>query len=134
MTISFPYNSFAGPKTIQCEFLLQDTANSSFSVPVTLTLGLSNVGMQSLALRDGDDVIVQQMISNYGQKPIDYNAFAIYPGQPRQERLVTHLGPGSTIIKRYRFRNAGASKATTVRVGVKELLGVRVLNDEVPVQ
>ena len=86
MTISFPYNSFAGPKTVEAEFILQDAGNSNFTVPITLNLGLSDVGMQSLALRDGDDVIVQQMISNYGEKPIDYTAFAVYPGEPRQER------------------------------------------------
>jgi hypothetical protein len=46
---------------------------------------------------------------------------------------VTNLGPGRTAIKRYRFTGvkAGAVKA---RVGVKELAGTRILNDEVPVQ
>jgi hypothetical protein len=134
LTISFPYNSFAGPKTVHAEFILQDAGNSTFTVPITLNLGLSDVGMNSLALRDGNDVIVQQMVSNYGDKPITYTAFAVFPGEPRQERLVTNLGPGHTVMKRYRFKGVDVRRETKVRVGVKELLGVRVLNDEVPVQ
>jgi hypothetical protein len=133
-SISFPYNSFAGPRTVECEFQLQDGGTGSFTVPITLTLGLSDVGMQSLALRDGNDVVVQQMVSNYGKTPIDYNAFAVFPGQARQERLVTNLGPGSTVIKRYRFRNVIVQQGAKVRLGVKELDGVRVLNDEIGVQ
>jgi hypothetical protein len=58
LTIEFPYNSFAGAKTINAQFVLQGDT-SGFSVPITLNLGLSDVGMQTLALRDGEDVIVQ---------------------------------------------------------------------------
>ncbi|MDB5290564.1 MAG: hypothetical protein JWL69_1805 [Phycisphaerales bacterium] len=134
VTIAFPYNSFAGAKTIACEFTLQGEANGSFTVPVVLNLGLSDVGMQTLALRDGKDVIVQQMISNYGEKPIDYTAFAVCPGQARQERFVTGLGPGRTVMKRYRFTDVKAGGDLKARVGVKELLGTRILNDEVSVQ
>ncbi|HET6249136.1 MAG TPA: hypothetical protein VFE47_15690, partial [Tepidisphaeraceae bacterium] len=134
LTISFPYNSFAGPKPVSCEFQMQDGGNINFTVPVMLTLGLTDVGMQSLALRDGNDVVIQQMISNYGEKPIDYTAFAIFPGQARQERLVTNLGPGNTVVKRYRFKDVKVLPGTKVRMGVKELTGVRVLNDEVGVQ
>ena len=134
ITIEFPYNSFAGPKTIQAEFLVQAEKNSMFSVPIVLKLGLSDVGMQSLALRDGHDVIVHQIISNYGDKPIDYTAFAIFPGQARQERLVTNLGPGQTTVKRYRFINITITPGTKVRAGVKENDGTRILNDELAVQ
>jgi hypothetical protein len=133
LTIQFPYNSFAGAKTLTADFQLQGDA-STLSVPIQLKLGLSDVGMQTLALRDGHDVIVQQMISNYGDKPIDYNAFAIYPGQARQERLVTGLAPGQTTVKRYRFNGAKVATGTKVRVGVKELEGTRILNEEVEIQ
>lgn len=133
VTIEFPYNSFAGPKTIQAEFTVQAERNTSFKVPMTLTLGLSDVGMQTLAIRDGKDIIVQQMITNYGEKPINYNAFVVYPGQARQERLVTNLGPGRTTMKKYRLTNVALSPGAKVRAGVKELDGMRILNDEVEV-
>jgi hypothetical protein len=133
LTIEFPYNSYAGPKVIDVEINLQDGGSASTTVPITLNLGLSDVGMQSLAVRDGKDVLVQQIITNYGDKPIDYTAFAIYPQQARQERLVTNLAPGRSTIKLYRFNNVPAASAK-VRTGIKELEGTRILNDEVEVQ
>lgn len=132
--IEFPYNSLGGPKQITADFTVQADKSATFSVPVPLKLGLSDVGMQTLAIRDGKDVEVQQVISNYGDKPIDYTAFAVFPGQARQERLVTQLGPGRTTIKRYRFNSVTLTEETKVRVGVKELLGTRILNAEVSVQ
>lgn len=132
--ISFPYNSFAGKKTVQCEFAFQADGDVAFAVPTTLNLGLSDVGMESMALRDGKDVIVQQMVSNYGDKPINYSGFAIFPGEARQERLISNLGPGRTVLKRYRFRNVRIRPGVKVRLGLRELEGTRVLNDDVPVQ
>jgi len=134
ITIEFPYNSFAGPKRIDGQFVVQGERSSEFTVPIMLNLGLSDVGMQTLALRDGADIIVQQMITNYGDKPIDYSAFAMCPGQARQERLVTGLGAGRTTIRRYRFANVKTAPELKVRVGIKELVGTRILNDEVMVQ
>jgi len=134
LTLEFPYNSYAGTKTIDAEFVVQADKTSTFTVPLILRLGLSDVGMQTLALRDGADVVVQQTIQNYGERPIDYTSFAIFPGQTRQERLVTNLGPGRTTLKRYRFPNVKVPPGMKIRVGVKELNGSRILNDEVEIQ
>ena len=134
LRIEFPYNSFAGAKTLVAEFALQGDGSPTFEVPIALSLGLSDVGTQTLALRDGKDVVVQQMISNYGDRPIDYTAFALYPGQARQERIVSGLAPGRTTVKKYRFKNVDVSPEAKVRVGIKELSGTRVLNDEVEIR
>jgi hypothetical protein len=134
ITIQFPYNTFAGNKIIDAEFEVQADRLSRFTVPIKLKLGLSDVGLQTLALRDGKDIIVQQMITNYGEKPIDYTAFVICPGQARQERLVTKLGAGRTIIKKYRFKDVRVPKDGRLRSGVKEAEGTRILNDEVEIQ
>jgi hypothetical protein len=134
LRIEFPYNSFAGSKTLTAEFVLQGDGSPSFEVPIALNLGLTDVGMQTMALRDGKDVIVQQMISNYGERAIDYSAFAICPGQPREERLVPNLAPGRTTVKKYRFKGVDLAVDAKVRVGLKEMAGTRVLNDEVEVR
>jgi hypothetical protein len=134
LTIEFPYNSYAGARVITAEFAVQADKTSTFSVPITLQLGLSDIGMQTLALRDGNDVIVQQVIQNYGELPINYSSFAIFPGQARQERLITNLAPGRTTLKRYRFTDVKIAPGIKIRVGVKELNGSRILNDEVEIQ
>ena len=134
VTIQFPYNSFAGPKNLACDFHIEGEQDADFTVPLTMRLGLTDVGMQTVALRVGRDLVVQQMITNYGDKPINYTAFALCPGQARQERLVTELQPGATTIKRFRFTNLEVSKPATVRVGLKELEGARILNDQIDVR
>jgi hypothetical protein len=87
-----------------------------------------------MAFRDGTDVIVQQMITNYGERPITYSAFANYPGRPRIERLVTSLNPGQTAMKKYRFTNVPMTQPSRIRVGLKEVDGNRILNDEVEIK
>jgi hypothetical protein len=134
ITIEFPYNTLAGPKQIMGDFQIQDVTNGRFTVPIPLSLGLSDVGMQTLALRDHNDVVVQQLITNYSEKPVDYIAFAVYPGQARQERLITKLDAGKTIMKVYRFQNVTIGPDAKVRTGLKEAVGSRILNDSVPVQ
>lgn len=134
VTIQFPYNSVAGAKTLRCEFVLAGEKNSSFAVPLALKLGLSDVGMQTIAFRDGRNILVQQMITNYGDRPINYAAFATYPGQARQERVVSDLAPGATTIRRYRFDNVPHTHDGAARVGLKELEGSRILNDLIEVQ
>jgi len=134
ITIEFPYNSYAGAKTINANFDVQTDRETTFTVPVIVNLGLSDVGMRTMALRENSDLIVQQMISNYGDKPINYNAFVVYPGEARQERLVMQLAPGRTVIKLYRFNNVHFIPNAKVRSGLRELEGTRILNDEVTVQ
>ena len=134
VNIEFPYNTFAGLKTITASVEMQAEAPVNFKVPVALRLGLGDVGLETLALKDSADVIVQQMITNYSAKPIDYTAFVVMPGQARQERLVMKLKAGSTVIKKYRFMNVDFTKVSKIRSGVHETDGMRVLNDEVEVK
>jgi hypothetical protein len=134
VSILFPYSSVAGAKTLQCDFLVDGEKNPSFGVPLTLKLGLSDVGMQTIAMRNGRDIFVQQVITNYGDRPINYSAFATYPDQARQERVVVNLAPGASTIRRYRFDNVPRTPKAQVRVGLHELQGTRILNDSVEVQ
>jgi hypothetical protein len=102
--------------------------------PHILTLGLSDIRIQAIALRDKGGLFVQQLITNYGDSPVNYTAFVICPGQARQERLVTNLAPGASTIKRFRFDKLSATDVKKVRIGLKELEGTRILNDEIEVR
>jgi hypothetical protein len=134
VSILFPYSSVAGTKRLDCDFLIDGEKNPNFGVPLALKLGLSDVGMETIAMRDGHDIFVQQMITNYGDRPINYSAFAVFPGQARQERVVVNLAPGATTIRRYRFDNVPRTPKGQVHVGLHELQGNRILNDSVEVQ
>jgi hypothetical protein len=134
VNLEIPYNTLAGAKPIQLRFDIPNINPNRFTVPIELRLGLNEVGLQTLALRDGNDVMVQVLITNYGQRTINYSAFALLPGAPRQERLVTGLGPGRTTVKRFRFPYPEKAMAgSRIRVGLREMEGTRILNDEVAV-
>jgi hypothetical protein len=133
IAIEFPVSSTAGTRSIGLEFVVEAERTTRFQMPLPVKLGLSDVGMQTLAIRDGDVVIVQQIIQNYGEKPVDYTAFALIPGYQRQERLVTTLRAGDSTIKRYRFAGVKPVRGLKARAGIKELDGSRMLNDEVEI-
>jgi hypothetical protein len=135
LAMEIPYNAPAGAKQVLANFDYQAERPVNLEVPLTLRLGLSDVGLQTLARRDGADLLVQQVITNYGGKKIDYTAFVVAPGSPRQERLVTGLAPGRSAVKLYRFAGGGTQAGKVkVRSGIKETAGTRILNDEVIVE
>jgi hypothetical protein len=134
MDIEFPYNTIAGPHAFTADFNVQGDRHFTFSEPLALSVGLSDVGTQCMAFRDGADVVVQQMISNYGDQPINYSAFAAYPGRPRIERLISTLRAGQTTVKRFRFVNVPPGPSAKIRIGLKEVDGNRILNDEVEIK
>lgn len=133
LTIEFPINSTAGQKTLLADVTVEGRSDYRLAVPVPVTIGLSDVGLQTVALRIEGNVFVQQMITNYGTMPINYTAFAAMPGQARQERIVSNLGAGMTVIKKYRF-TPPALEMTKLRSGLREFEGKRMLNEEVEVR
>ena len=131
--IDLPVNARAGPNTVTVDVDLEADRAVRLSVPLVITVGLAELGVRSTAFRDaGGAVVVQQRITNYGTRPVDYVAYVNYPGRAREERLVTGLAPGGSTLKRYRFDKPGPD-AVRLRVGVKEADGPRVLNEELAV-
>lgn len=130
IAIQLPYNTTAGVKPLKVTFSLPGTVAGSFTMPVSARVGLQDVGLQSVAVREGNDILVQLLVSNYGTRPINYTAFTLYPGQARQERLVTNLPPGRTTVKRFKFPADNAPPDRKIRVGLREIDGNKILNDE----
>lgn len=131
---SFPVSEPAGHKRMVARF--DFTADHRYLVDLTagLELGLKNVDFDaSLALvpdpqTGATDVVITQLIANTGQTPLALYAFATLPGHPRQERIVSRLEPGQSIVRRFRFLNAaGNLKQTPVRVGLRETEGPAML-------
>jgi hypothetical protein len=134
--IDLPINARAGRNVVLANVELQADRTHQLSLPLPMTVGLSDVGVQSTAFRDGPaGVVVQQRVTNYGERPVDYTAYVMFPGQPRVERLVTALAPGQTVLKRYRFvTDIPTGELIRLRVGLKETDGPKVLNEELTVR
>ncbi len=130
--VDLPMNARAGRNVVSADVELQADRPLKLSLPLAMTVGLSDVGLQSTAFRDGPvAVVVQQRITNYGEHPVDYTAYVACPGQPRVERLVTALAPGQTMLKRYRLVVATPpGQPVRMKAGLRETDGPHVLNEE----
>jgi hypothetical protein len=135
LEIRFPYNSPAGPQRLVARLRLGSGPDAqAVDAALDLRLGLSDVSLSTLALLDGPDLLIQQQVTNYGDEAIRYNAFVVVPDRPRQERLILDLAPGNTVMRRYRFKDAADEAPMTLRSGIHELDGVRILNERVEVE
>ena len=131
ITLTLPGSTQAGERPLVADVRVDAYGTQRhLTAPLSLRVGLSDVGLQSFALRDGPDLVVQQTITNYGSKPIDYTCYAVLPGQARQERIVSNLAPGRSTIRKFRFPTPGATVAK-VRSGIREINGHRMLNQDV---
>ncbi len=130
--IDLPANARAGRNVVTADVELQADRSVKLSLPLAMMVGLSDVGVQSTAFRDGPvAVVVQQRITNYGEHPVDYTAYVACPGQPRVERLVIALPPGQTVLKRYRLVvTTPPGQPVRMKAGLRETDGPHVLNEE----
>ena len=130
LVLRTPYNADAGRHVLDVEIALDD--GRRLAVPVEAQIGLRDVGLQTSWRREGADLVVEQRVTNYGDRPLDFAGFVLLPGLARQERLLTDLPPGGTVRRSYRFPAAADLPAgTPVRSGLRELEGTRILNDRV---
>ena len=139
--VRFPYNSYAGEKVIDAELTVRDASDGrerTIRVPLTVRLGLEDTSLRTSTWTEGRDVVVEQTIRNEGDATASWTAFVLFPDRPRQERLVIDLGPGQTLVRTFRFADAApllkAGEATEIRSGLRELEGMRILNDKVELQ
>ena len=139
--VRFPYNSYAGEKTLEAVLTVRDAADGrerTIRVPLTVRLGLADTSLRTSAWTEGRDVVVEQTIRNEGDATAAWTAFVLFPDRPRQERLVVDLGPGQSLVRTYRFPDAAAAlrpgEPTEIRSGLRELEGMRILNDKVELQ
>lgn len=135
MTIMFPVSEIAGKKRMIFRLDFQAEQRYTIDIPTDLTLGLRDVDFDAQITLETDpktqtsDVVVTQLISNTGSKPMSVYAFASMAGFPRQERVVAGLMPGQSTYRRFRFVGAGEkARETPIRVGLRETAGPAVLN------
>ena len=129
-TLRLPYGTPAGEYELDAVLTLPAVSPTPVTVPLKVRVGLSDVGLRTLAVRDAaGEVIVQQTVTNYGERAVSYTAYLAAPSKARQDRLVTNLPAGKSVVKAYRV--AGVAKGATMRSGLVELGGTRTLVEEV---
>ena len=133
--LSFPISETAGEKNLvaRVEFVSQKRYDVKFATP--LELGLKNIDFYShLTIERNSksgtiDAVVTQRIANRGNEVISLYSFANMTGYSRQERLISQLHPGESIIRHFKFRDgAQRLKTQSVRTGLRETSGPAVIN------
>ena len=131
ISMALPASTAAGIRTLLADLKIETPSGPRrLLIPLSLRVGLSDVGLQCFALRDGDEVVVQQTLTNYGNGPISYTCFAVLPNLARQERVITNLAPGRSAIRKFRFPIKDVV-GDRIRTGVREMEGSRMLNQDV---
>jgi hypothetical protein len=102
LTIRYPFTEPEGVKFIRGRLVNENGGELALACPIAVRSKL--VALDGFCqLQPNGDLVVQQMITNTAATPLNAQAYALVPGYPRQQRFITDLQPGQTLIKRYVF-------------------------------
>ncbi len=109
ITIRYPFAEYSGVKEMRGRLRTEAGAEVELRVPVTVTaVGVEMEGFSQMVMGGGEkegegELVVQQMITNISDAPLNVQAYVLVPGLARQQRFVLELRPGQTVIKRFTF-------------------------------
>ncbi|HVX83956.1 MAG TPA: hypothetical protein VH253_03995 [Phycisphaerae bacterium] len=102
LTIRYPFTETEGVKFFRGRLVHENGGELALACPVAVRSKLVAVD-GFCQLQPNGDLVVQQMVTNTAATPLNAQAYALVPGYPRQQRFITDLQPGQTLIKRYVF-------------------------------
>lgn len=133
VTLRYPFTAFAGPKVITGRLTLEEDLPRSMELLAHTTLTSDEVDMECFAIfAPNGDLVLQQMISNTSNAPLNTQAYALVPGMARQQRFVLDLQPGHTVVKRFTFPGAAALSGKAAAMGLRQPDGKTLLTKAVP--
>lgn len=131
LTLIFGRGELAGFKTFEFRVDLESDEQYKLIVPLTLSLGIEELGAWGYAIMDHDRLIVRHGITNRSNGVLSFRSAAIAPGRLLQRRPLSDLQPGQTATLEYRFRDPDELRGRTIRLLLRELNGPRLHNIEV---
>ena len=129
-TLRPPYGTPAGEYVVEAVLAVPSVSAAPVVVPLTVRVGLGDVGLRTIAFRDaGNRLIVQQTVTNYGDKPFACTAYVASADRARQDALISTLPPGGSAVRSHYV--LGGLSGEVIRSGLIELGGTRTLVEEV---
>jgi hypothetical protein len=131
--VRFPYSQTAGPQRVPARVTLYADRRYDLEVPLTVEVSLTGIHVQTLVNVQGDQVIVQQTVSNLSENVVTFHGTCMVPGVPEagnQRLIIPELAPGRSATRLYRIRNASDLAGKTIRVGLRDRGLKRVYNEE----
>ena len=137
--LTVPVSVIAGEKALLAEVYLEadDTYDVWGSIP--LTVGLTGIELNETLVMQPNatgkkDAVITLLVTNRGDEAQNFYAFAQAPGRAGQQRIVSNLKPGQTMLKRFRFVDATSDlSGVSIRVGIRQMDGPSMLNHLVEV-
>jgi hypothetical protein len=135
VTLIFPVSEVSGHKQLQAR--LDFTADQQYQVKLStpMELGLKDVQFDaSLSSQPGKkpgttDLMITALVTNRSSQTLSIQVFTNIPGYPRQQRSIPVLGPGQSIVQRFRIADTGPADAgKRIRVGLRQTRGAAVIN------
>lgn len=135
ITLTFPFRQEAGDLTLDGRFEIQADRRMRIIAKAPLEIGLEGIDFQATVTAEPGrqagqtDGVVSCVVTNTGTEPRSVFVFANLREHARQERIISGLQPGESVIRRFRFTDAAESLSQyPVRTGVREISGPAVLN------
>jgi len=126
LSIWFPLSETAGRKLLPVRMDVETDKPYTIDVKLPLEIGLEDIEFQPhlvIERRDGRrDAKATLIVTNHGDRPRSFYAFAMGRDQPTQQRIISRLGPGQTAIKHLRLPDAGRTlSGESIRVGLRAM-------------
>jgi hypothetical protein len=135
ITVNFPYNAPAGGERIDA---VLTTENGKIELSYFTSITSDVVDFDCVAtVQSNGQLLITQTIRNISTEPINAQAYALVPGQARQQRYVLDLKPNETTIKRFTFTldsDPASYVGKTTSVGLRKTDGKTLLTKSVPVE
>ncbi len=131
VVLTYDASESAGPTTVRALIHADCGSRYYFDVPVRLELGLADIDVWAVAMVDGANIVIRQVVTNRTDGELNLRGTAAVPGRPRQYQMISALKPGETRAVEYRFAANAAISGENARVGLIELGGSRYHNKEV---
>jgi hypothetical protein len=140
--VNFPVNELTGEKQVTAAFEVEADRRYELELAAPVAIGLGGVELESDLERvsaeggedegdGGEDVLITLRARNVGVEARSFYAFAMPPGAARQQRIISSLEPGETVVKKFRLPGmAEALSGKRIRVGLRSIDGPAVLNHE----
>lgn len=131
-TLTFPVYETAGEKLITAHVDLDADQRHTLDVATPIKIGLPDIDFKSsINLRTNPDgsqsAVITLVITNLSEQDESFYAFALPPGLPRQQRIVSPLKAGQTLVKHFTLP-AEQLTGQSIRVGLRQTDGPAVLN------
>lgn len=135
LAFTFPPRQIAQDYELGVRLVLHAPETAELRFGESLTVGLPEIGLETTAYWQGDDLVVEQSLRNNSDQPVSFAAFCEPPGRARVEGEFLDVMPGAFATQAYSFPKSRADLAGTIlHVGIQEIDGPRALNQfaEVP--